>query len=109
MLGSAADTWNRGRLATSLSAMPQHPDRPEASRRLFGPAALATAECAACGRQAPLASNSVTALDELQVRCQGCGAVLAQARSSPHATWLDVRGIRRVAPDGSGQSSRDGT
>jgi Family of unknown function (DUF6510) len=106
MPASAASTRSPGSLANPLSAMPQHPDRPTSSRDYFGTGAFAAAECAACGRQASLASNPVIAADELQVRCAGCGSVIAQVRSSPHATWLDVRGIRRVRPDGPDDISR---
>lgn len=105
MLDCVANTERQGRLVASLRAMQQPEHRRTASRKPFGTGALAVAECSACGRQAPLASNRVTAADELQVRCQGCGAVLAQVRSSPHTTWLDVRGIRRVPPEGPGDTS----
>jgi hypothetical protein len=74
--------------------MPRPPDRSTASRGWFAAGALETVECAACGRHAPLADNPVTLADQLQVRCQGCGTVLAEVRSSPHSSWLDVRGIR---------------
>ena len=87
--------------------MPQQPDRRTASRTPFGTGALTAAECAECGSRAPLASNPVAA-DGLQVRCQGCGAILAQVEFGPHATWLDVRGIRRVPPDSPGDTSADG-
>jgi ribosomal protein S27E len=106
MLGFVVDMKTRVMLTTWLSAVPQHPDRRKASRHWFGSAAFVTTECAACGHQAPLASNPVTAVDELQVRCRGCGAVLAEVRSSPHTSWLDVRGIRRAPPVSTDQTSR---
>ena len=87
--------------------MPQQPDRRTATRTPFGRGAFTDAECAACGRRAPLASNHVTAADELQVRCQGCAAILAQVEFSPYAAWLDVRGIRRVRSDRPGDMSSD--
>jgi hypothetical protein len=83
--------------------MAQGPDRGSVSG-WFGPAAWATAACAGCGHQAPLASSPFSQDDGLQVSCLSCGAVLIEIRVSPHATWLDVRGIRRDPPDPPGQT-----
>lgn len=66
----------------------------------FGAEASASAQCASCGRQAPLATNPVTGVGAIQVCCGGCGAILLQVAISPHATWVDLRGISRVRPTG---------